>query len=101
MTARKTAEEMVRDRALLMSWCSTEPMVDAVPSDDAAEIAKAYAAQETQALRDAAIELLEVADLRGEADLPHPADDPKLWTARMQEAWDELRAALERGEGSG
>ena len=40
-------------------------------------------------------ELLEVADLRGDTDLPHPADDPKLWTARMQSAWDDLRAALE------
>ena len=33
-------------------------------------------------------ELLEVADLRGDTDLPHPADDPKLWTARMQSAID-------------
>ena len=44
-------------------------------------------------LIEAAEELLEVAALRGDADLPHPADDPKLWTARMQTAWDELRAA--------
>ena len=46
-----------------------------------------------QPLIEAAEELLEVAALRGDADLPHPADDPKLWTARMQTAWDELRAA--------
>ena len=49
---------------------------------------------ERDALRTAASELLEVADLRGDAALPHPEDDPKLWTARMQTAWDELRAAL-------
>ena len=43
----------------------------------------------------AAQELLEVADLRGDSELSHPADDEKLWTARMQTAWDELRAALD------
>lgn len=48
------------------------------------------------ALREAAEELLEVADLRGDTQLPHPEDDPTLWTARMQTAWDEFRAALER-----
>jgi hypothetical protein len=47
-----------------------------------------------QGLRDAAEELLTVADLRGDSDLPHPADDEKHWTARMQTAWDDLRAAL-------
>ncbi len=50
---------------------------------------------ERDALREASAELLEVADLRGDANLPHPEDDAKLWTARMQTAWDELRAALE------
>lgn len=39
-------------------------------------------------------ELIEVADLRGDSDLPHPADDPKLWTARMIDAWDGGREAL-------
>jgi hypothetical protein len=39
-------------------------------------------------------ELVEVADLRGDSDLPHPSNDPKLWTARMQDAWDNTRAAL-------
>ncbi len=48
---------------------------------------------EREALRTASAELLEVADLRGDAALPHPEDDAKLWTARMQTAWDELRAA--------
>lgn len=39
-------------------------------------------------------ELLEVADLRGDSTLPHPADDSVLWTARMQDAWDEARTAI-------
>jgi len=40
-------------------------------------------------------ELKEVADLRGDNDLPHPSDDPKTWTARMQDAWDELAEFLD------
>ena len=40
---------------------------------------------------EAAIEVLEVADLRGDTDLPHPANDERLWTARMQTGWDDLR----------
>ena len=40
-------------------------------------------------------ELLEVAALRGDSSLPHPADDDKNWTARMQDAWDELESAAE------
>jgi len=52
------------------------------------------AADEIERLREALEELIECADLRGDADLPHPADDPLLWTARMQEAWDNARAAL-------
>jgi hypothetical protein len=44
--------------------------------------------------REALEELVEVADLRGDSDLPHPCDDPKLWTARMIEAWDAARSAL-------
>jgi hypothetical protein len=43
-------------------------------------------------------ELLEVAALRGDSCLPAPADDPKLWTARMQEAWDGLQDALTESE---
>lgn len=49
---------------------------------------------ERDRLRDALTELLEVARLRGDDELPHPANDVKLWTARMQTAWDEARAAL-------
>lgn len=45
-------------------------------------------------LIDAAEELLEVARLRGDDDLPHPANDPKTWTARMQEAWNDLPNAV-------
>ena len=54
----------------------------------------AAALDRAQRVEEAAQELLEVADLRGDSDLPHPADDPKLWTARAIDAWDELRAAL-------
>jgi hypothetical protein len=32
-------------------------------------------------------ELCDVAELRGDCELPHPANDEKLWTARMQSAW--------------
>ena len=39
---------------------------------------------------DAVSELVEVAELRGDCDLPHPADDPRIWTARMQDAWIEI-----------
>ena len=42
-------------------------------------------------LVDALTELLEVGDLRSDTQLPHPSDDPLLWTARMQEAWDVVR----------
>lgn len=43
---------------------------------------------------EAAKELNEVAELRGDNQLPHPADDPKTWTARMQDAWNDLADAL-------
>lgn len=49
---------------------------------------------EALALREALNELIEVADLRGDSDLPHPSDDPKLWTARMIDAWDGGREVL-------
>ena len=54
---------------------------------------------EVDRLREVATELLKVADLRGDSELPHPADDPIDWTARMQEAWDDLRAALKAADG--
>ena len=53
---------------------------------------------EHKRLHDAASELLEVANLRGDNDLPHPADDPKLWTGRMQDAWQDLAEALAQKE---
>lgn len=43
-------------------------------------------------------ELVEVAGLRGDNVLPHPANDSKLWTARMQTAWDEAEMFLARPE---
>lgn len=52
-------------------------------------------------MREALEELIEVSDLRGDIDeIPHPCDDPKLWTARLIQAWDDARQAL-RGEGAG
>lgn len=42
-------------------------------------------------LLDAAIELLIVAKMRGDNKLPaNPANDIRLWTVRMQNAWDDL-----------
>lgn len=46
-------------------------------------------------LRGAVRELLEVARLRGDSSLPSPVDDEKLWTSRMQAAWDDLAAEME------
>ena len=42
----------------------------------------------------AAAETFEVAELRGETDLPHPSNSTMEWTARMQTAWIELHIAL-------
>ena len=50
------------------------------------------------AVAEAAVEVADVARLREDDVLPKPEDDPKLWTARMQTAWNELDkhiAALE------
>ena len=40
------------------------------------------------------VEVAGVARLREDDVLPKPEDDSKLWTARMQTAWDEVHAAL-------
>ncbi len=53
-------------------------------------------ASQVEMLLDAAIELLAVAELRGDNDMPHPADDNKLWTARMGDAWNELQEQVSR-----
>ena len=62
----------------------------------------ATARNDALALTNAVDELLEVAALRGDDELPHPSNDPILWTARMQEAWDNLKQlrALKREGGS-
>jgi hypothetical protein len=52
--------------------------------------------EKSSCLINAVEELLEVANLRGDNDLPHPADDPKLWTARMQDAWDGLAESFDQ-----
>ena len=62
------------------------------------EKAEARCAKVCAALKEAATELLEVADLRGDSQLPLPEDSAKHWTARMQIAWNELRAALAAAE---
>ena len=46
----------------------------------------------------ALIELVECARLRGDNELPHPCDDPKLWTARMIEAWAEAEMCADVAE---
>ena len=50
-------------------------------------------------LREALEELLECARLRGDNQLPNPCDDPILWTARMQHAWDDCAEALSGSSG--
>ena len=50
---------------------------------------------ENAKLREALVELVEVAELRGDDDLPHPCQDPGLWTARMQTAWDEAHELVD------
>ena len=70
----------------------------------AAEAELATAKNDALALTNAVDELLEVAALRGDDELPHPSNDPILWTARMQEAWDnlkQLRALKREGDGNG
>ena len=80
---------------------------DKCPSMDPAECVRqlkaAFLAADARAkaLEAAGRELLEVADLRGDSDLPHPAKDDKFWTARMQTAWDDFRAALAGEKGGG
>lgn len=54
-----------------------------------------YSASDLSDLLYAAVELLAVAEVRGDDELPHPADDDKLWTARMQSAWNDLREQVE------
>ena len=46
-------------------------------------------------LLSAAVELVAVASWRGDNELSHPSDDPKLWSARMQTAWHRLYASVE------
>ena len=68
------------------------------PAQMAAIIDRETGLPEHLKLLEAAIELLEVADLRGDTELPHPSNDDAMWTARMQEAWDNLRDLLSTHE---
>ena len=85
------AEMMERLKRMVERSHPSEWTREAFPGDVAA-IRRALALIERY--REALEELVEVADLRGDSTLPHPADDPLLWTARMQTAWDDARAAL-------
>lgn len=69
-----------------------------VRSDGAVFVRQDVAEAVIDRLRGALSELVEVAELRGDSDLPAPPDDPRLWTARMQEAWDEARRIVEGPE---
>lgn len=52
-------------------------------------------AEHYEAASCALIELVECARLRGDNELPHPCDDPKLWTARMTDAWGQAEDAAD------
>jgi len=45
-------------------------------------------------LLDACVELYALAERRGDTTLPHPANDPRLWSSRTQDAWDNLREQI-------
>jgi len=101
LAAAGVDEDALRKRVL---ECVLVPPDGGSPTDGENQVAQAAwecvrpalarLAAENARLREALTELLEVARLRGDDDLPHPADDVKLWTARMQSAWDDARAAL-------
>ena len=76
----------------LPDWCPLEDAPPAPPPNVPAE------AEGETPLLDAATELLEVSDLRGDSEMPNPCDDPKLWTSRAQEAWENLRIAVDEKE---
>ena len=57
--------------------------------------------EKLERVAEAAAELSEVAQLRGDNVLPEPPDDPKRWSARMNDAWGELDASLAALDGDG
>lgn len=71
----------------------TLKMIDATTAALRAE--RDALAARVEALHNHLGELCEVAHLRGDDNLPHPADDPRMWTARMQTAWDEANTLLD------
>ena len=100
--------EELHDLSILpYGWVMLRRMPNTDPGDEFIEI-KYFGGNDLlkrnrklEAVVEAGKELQEVADLRGDNILPHPEDDPGLWTARMQTAWDELRdniADLEEGK---
>lgn len=89
-----------RCRARAAVWCEAIKSVSSELARLNGEVGR------LRVIADAAEEVLEVADARGDTDLPHPAaaaesGDPRHWTARMQTAWDELRATLSKGADDG
>jgi hypothetical protein len=104
-TAKVREAEMELEDALLdvcpmrrgeCGGCATRLHIAAMALLDSLAAAPALAEENErlERVREAAAELLEVAQLRGDNELPHPCDDAKLWTARMQDAWVELDDAL-------
>lgn len=71
-------------------------LTDNLRGDFPGEYVKEAAAR-IEELEDALIELVEVANLRGDNELPAPPDDPLLWSARMQTAWDEAERVVRDG----
>ncbi len=78
--------------------CDFHPIADEPDALQRSHAALLEALKEKEELLDAARELLEVATLRGDTLLAHPAEDARLWTGRMQEAWDELERVLDARE---
>lgn len=91
---RSRLTEMMADRCSSMSVAQGDLSLIARIREQQAEIDKLKSQPDVTRLVDCAKELIEVATLRGDNDLPHPSNDAKLWTARMQDAWNELESAL-------
>ena len=87
----------VRDMHADYKSASCDDVARAVDREMALRAELATARNDALVLENAIDELLEVAALRGDDDLPHPSNDPLTWTARMQTAWDDLKALREGG----
>ncbi len=81
------AEAMARRDAIMQTLAALS--LPAAPADAGVQ---GELREAVTRVRDSIAEFIECARLRGDNDLPHPCDDPKLWTARMTDAWGELEA---------